>query len=234
MDNLRSNFLEIKEPGIGGVFHREWEGRVACWRDFAAELDQTEGMLLRRGGGQGITQRCDLFGESVFVKKYPPDKLHRRLRDLVGKLRSLREWECNVAAAEAGIATARVLAAFSVRAPFRTRHYFISSPAPGESIQDLLKRAKGDPAEREKLLALLAAFVHDIHGKGLFHAHLNCPHIFMTAEGAFSLIDLERAEVSPPLATKKIERNLDQVSRSISRLLGPEGLAEFRRLYEKP
>lgn len=229
MENLRSDFHEINEPGIGGVFHRQWEGRIAGWKDFAEQLDQTEGMLLRRGGGQGITQRCDLFGESVFVKKYPPDKVHRRLRDLVGKLRSLREWESNVSAAEAGIGTARVLAAFSVRALFRTRHYFISAPAPGESMQELLKRAKNDAAERERLLAMLAAFVHDIHGRELFHAHLNCPHIFMTPEGNFTLIDMERAFVAPPLARGKIDRNRGQIRRSVSRLLGQAGAAELDR-----
>ncbi len=233
MTNHRNEFLDIHGGGVRGVVHKSVSDQIEDWGSFARKLEEEEGQLLRQGGGQGVTSRKKLFGISVFCKIYMPDKLHRRLRDLAGRLRCMREWDSNCKAAEAGIDTAPILAAFAqVSPPLHTKHYFLTAPAAGQDLCSIFK-AGPEEAEREMILKKLGGYVSRLHGIGFCHAHLNCPHIFMGEDYQFSLIDLERAFIRKPLHQRYIDRNLKQLDKSLKKLVSPEEREIFRAAYNE-
>ena len=204
------------------------------WEAFVHEVEQAPGRVLRKGGGQGSTTLRTLYGQDCYVKVYEPSTWRRRLRDAMGWLRSLQEWEINCRATEAGIGTATFLAALAIRRPFATRHLLIMKPAPGQSLAQWMRSQKNHPEERRRLVSRVASFTAWMHRKAhLAHAHYNCDHIFLTEKGEITLIDLEHALIAEPLPEKRIQRNLRQIRKGLRKFIPESEWQEFLRIYER-
>lgn len=226
--NSFSDFDRVDSGGLRGVVHRDFAAKLGDLGALAAALEREPGKVLRKGGGQGITALCELPTGPAFLKIYPPGKLHRRLRDLVGEGRALREWRANCATQALGIETATVIAALTRRQGFGWTHFFLTAPAPGREAAGLLR---ADTTGRSDLLNALGRHVRSLHDRGFWHAHLHAKHLFVADDGMVTLIDMERSQIRNPLPEKLRERNLRQMRKSLGSLVTPAEVAIFDEAY---
>lgn len=229
--NRHHEFQPFKTPASWGVYRRGWLLEADRPGDRLRKIAESAGNLLRKGGGQGQTSLVLYNGRMVFCKVYSPSTWRRKMRDLLTEGRALREWRSNLRAERAGIRTARIQAAFTRREGADFIHYVLSEPAEGPDAATLLKQYREDEEARRGLLGELAHTVADFHHRGFFHAHLHCKHLFRGEDGGFTVIDLERCAVLRHVDPFHQRRNLRDMARSITRLLGPEEAAFFQRQY---
>lgn len=89
--NLKERFSVFQQDELSGVFNDSFGQLRPHLIDLLASLERNPEGALRQGGGQGVTCRRELEGIVLYVKIYRPDRLHRRLRDLFGRKRAIRE-----------------------------------------------------------------------------------------------------------------------------------------------
>lgn len=224
-------FDRIADGPISGVVHRHWRDEIASPVSFMQSIEAAPGNILRKGGGQGITARREFPFGPLFVKIYSAGNLHRRLRDLLGEGRAMREWRANCAAQALGINTATVVAALTRRQGWAATHLFLTAPAPGGDAVHLLRNLHAGGEERGEILRLLGRYVASLHARGFWHAHLHCKHIFLNPARDLTLIDLERSAIIIPLPEAKRLRNLRQMRKSLSSIVEPAEVMHFDEGY---
>lgn len=231
--NREDQFEQIRVPGINGVFHRAWLGRVPSPKEFVESIEREGGRMLRKGGGQGVTSIVETSAGTCFVKVYRPKRFYRRIRDFFRASRGIREWRSNCRAEEIGVHTAPIIAAFSRRRGFRFFHYFISAPASGRDAAVILRDLKDRGESNAPFLRDVAAYLADLHRRGFWHAHMHCKHLFRADDGTFSLIDLERSMIRSKLPHGKMYRNFRQMRKSLRSLLPDTEVRVFEESYMK-
>ncbi len=224
--NHRPDFKKIPEGGLKGIVRIDWEEKLGDLNALFDDILAKPGKVLRRGGGQGLTSMKDLAGKKCFCKVYFPSNFHRRLRDLLGFHRVLREWEATVRAQEVGVQAASIILAVSRISNFSVLGLLVTEPAPGRDARKILKDLKDDPSHRKNILENLGRYVASLHHAGFFHAHLHCKHIFLKENGEASLIDMENSMVAGSLSKRQLTLNLEQMVKSIKSYV-PENEAEI-------
>jgi tRNA A-37 threonylcarbamoyl transferase component Bud32 len=139
------------------------------------------------------------------------------LRDLCGQARALREWQCNVDAADVGVALAPLVLALSERRAWNARHLVITAPAPGIRVSDIFDGHVESPIEIDALVDLMGRELARLHRVGFFHRHFKATHLFLQPDHSFVCIDVESSRVLNPLPTKLRQENLGQIRRSLER-----------------
>ncbi|MCC6546889.1 hypothetical protein IT570_06940 [Candidatus Sumerlaeota bacterium] len=194
-------------------------------------IERQGGRMLRKGGGQGVTSLVETPVGKCFVKVYRPKRFSRRLWDFFRAPRSIREWRSNCQAEAIGVRTAVVIAAFTRRRGFRFFHYFITAPAAGEDAVEIIRALKKSGKTPDPFLRRIGSHLAELHGRGFWHAHMHCRHLFHGADESFSVIDLERSMIRTQLSRSKMYRNFRQMRKSLRSLLSDDDVRVFERSY---
>jgi len=213
--NSPEDFEQVVAGRLRGVVHKRLAAALGNLDRLDDTLEQCPREVLRKAGGQGVTARCDFPTGPIFLKKYAPGNLERRLRDIFGVGRAMREWESNCSAHRAGVRTATFVAALSQKHTFGSTHYVLTLPAPGLSISKRLRVPGIEPAEQRDVMMRFGKFARYCHEKGFWHAHFQIKHVFVDPDWNFTVIDLERSRVDAAISSSAKERNLRQVKRSL-------------------
>ncbi|WP_434153864.1 toluene tolerance protein [Pseudomonas sp. JZ134] len=88
-------------------------------------------------------------------------------------------------------------------------------PLPGESLETIFKRC---PEEINRNLYSIAAFILELHQKGIYFRSLHLGNIIQTNEKCFGLIDvLDLKFKSGPLKSRHIRRNFNHLTNYLER-----------------
>lgn len=216
--DARGDFEPLHVGPWRGVSHRTFAPLIGPFPALLDEVLADPGQVLRRGGGQGVTARRRIGEFRTFCKVYRAENLHRRVRDMLGVSRALREWECCLAAAGAGISVARVLFAGTRREGLGARHLVVTEELPGVAASRIAHALSADAAARASFEDELRAIVSGFHRAGFWHAHLHAKHVFIARDGTPMVIDLERSRVASRLPRSARDRNVAQMERSLRKL----------------
>lgn len=119
---------------------------------------------------------------------------------------------------ERGIPTLTPLAIFRLADPSLSAVMY--HPLAGQTLKDVYLQA---PDAFVNEVPRLAAFIRDLHGKGIYFRSLHLGNIVLTPQGSLGLIDIADMSVQPrPLSNAKARRNLAH----FSRLLHQMGIAD--------
>jgi tRNA A-37 threonylcarbamoyl transferase component Bud32 len=228
-----STYRQIGTPSVVAYLHRNWESHASELEGLLDEVLASPGDVRRRGNGQGVTALRDMWGGQYFVKAYMPGRWSRRLRDLCGKARALREWRCNVDAADAGVALAPLVLALSERRMWNARHLVITAPAPGIRVSDIFDGYIESPIQIDGLVELMGRELARLHCVGFFHRHFKATHLFLQPDHSFVCIDVESSRVVNPLPKQLREENLGQIRRSLERYPMTKGRFEVLKTAYK-
>jgi tRNA A-37 threonylcarbamoyl transferase component Bud32 len=160
----------------------------------------------------GVTHR-------IYAKRYRVWRLTRRLAYLFIPSKCINEWRLGFSLLKKGIMTPLPLIAAEYRAgPFIKENYLVTRGIePYESLNHIFKNMPDQKTKRD-LLASLAHFIRDVHGRGFYHDDISLNHIFThenPGEGRqFALIDLDNSRLLDQLPQRMIERNLFQLFHS--------------------
>jgi tRNA A-37 threonylcarbamoyl transferase component Bud32 len=239
LDSSRAaaSYRLIRTPSIVAYLHRDWESHASELEDLLDQVLASPGDVRRRGNGQGVTALRDMWGGQYFVKAYMPGRWSRRLRDLFGQARALREWRCNVDATDAGVALAPLVLALSERRSWNARHLVITAPAPGIRVSDIFDGHVESPMKIDALVQLMGRELARLHRVGFFHRHFKATHLFLQPDHSFVCIDVESSRVVNPLPQQLREENLGQIRRSLERYPITKGRFEalkdvYRSVFE--
>lgn len=95
-------------------------------------------------------------------------------------------------------------------------------PLPGDSVERLFK---ADPQAAQQLIAPLAAFIRQLHERGVYFRSLHLGNILLLPEGGFGLIDiLDLRFKRAPLGRWLVKRNLQHLENYLQRS-GLEGFS---------
>lgn len=95
-------------------------------------------------------------------------------------------------------------------------------PMDGESLESILRSA---PERIDALLPALAAFIHQLHRKGIYFRSLHLGNILLLPDGGFGLIDFLDLKTSQrPLGKGLVQRNFRHL----------QGYLQRRRLEQFP
>ncbi len=224
-----ASYRLIRTPSVVAYLHREWESHAPELEGLLDKVLATPGDVRRGGSGQGVTALREMWGGQFFVKAYLPGRWSRRLRDLFGRARALREWRCNVDAAGAGVALAPLVLALSERRSWNARHLVITAPATGIRVSDILDGYLESPVEIDALARMMGRELARLHRVGFFHRHFKATHLFLQPDHSFVCIDLESSRVLNPLPKQLREENLGQIRRSLERYPVTRGRFEVLR-----
>jgi len=133
-----------------------------------------------------------------------------------------------------GLATPHVLAARALRAGPGWRLTLVSEREPGlDGGAELERWRRGQRTRREgRALARAAGeFVARMHQVGLLHADLHPRNLLVGPDGAFSVLDLDKARLLPQLSDLERRDNLRRLYRSVRRRERREGAFLVRGDY---
>lgn len=97
----------------------------------------------------------------------------------------------------------------------------------------MLKGNELGATERGDLFRSLGTYVAQLHALGFFHAHLNPQHFFLSDDGQFTLIDLDRSCFSPLLWKRAKAENLYQLRKSLRNCATTEEIELLRHTYRE-
>lgn len=241
--------LRVLHPSVAGfrpAVHEAWRGIVQVREGDAAALapDALEGgpgrQTLRHSRNM-VWEAPDPArpGHAIVVKKSRIRSAHQRALERNRPSKAFRSWNGAVELLRRGISTPRPLAAFERgEHPALEDSYYVCEKSPCRfSVRQAFSafRAGADAFEglpATVLYRTLAAFVEDMHGRGVHHRDLSAGNVLFdtgpTGEPFFSLIDTGRARFHPRALTL-VER-LSDLKRICHPLHGA-GRREFLEAY---
>jgi hypothetical protein len=188
----------------------------------------------------------DIAGQarSIYIKRYNAFSLRYRLFSLFSRSGALRALEGVSLLAEAGIATARPVAAVEERRfGCLERSFFFSEEIANAATagaywnEKLRHRQDGATRARRRLfLSELAALFKALHGQRIYHNDLKEANIMAVSSGSedsvtFSLLDLEGVRRCSCLSRRRIVKNLVQIYRTLGRHLFRSQQLFFLKCY---
>ncbi len=182
----------------------------------ANRLDSIEAVFAFSGGQDltkanlaGFRSRCeftlDESGVKYFLKRYDSVPILTQLKNWAAHHKRAATAYFDIAPcgqlADAGVQTARVVAYGAVfEGLFEKRSFVITAEITnGESLEKKLPGFVSDPRnskdrrDRREFIGKLADFARKFHETGFRHRDFYLCHIFLTGDGQFYLIDLQRA-----------------------------------------
>ncbi len=227
-------YRRIESGNLLAQLHQNWETEFGDLQGLFADLLANPGQIRRGGRGEGTSSLREINGRPYFIKIYTPRSFRRRLREVVGRHRALREWSRTVRAVDAGVRTAMLVLAMAERKGLNSRNLIITSPANGVSVSRIFEGYAESPMDLDELIRLLAAQTVRYHRIGFYHRHLKATHLFLNEERTITCIDLEGSIVRRPLPHRLRVDNLRQMRRSLERYdLTRDRFAPYRQAYEE-
>ena len=189
---------------------------LACFDDFM----QLEGMIVKSAVRERSTQRLNLEGATVYVKKHFFPGIRENLRNLL-RLRfprgALNEWRALLAFHAHNIPT--MIPICAGRKPFLwkfDKESFILTDDLGEAsrLSDFLKEngtilCRGKVLERKKrIVENLADITRKMHSAGMNHRDYYLCHILMDKAERLYVIDLHRVNVRDKVGKRWMVKDL--------------------------
>ena len=230
MTTFKTCYNTIEKRKYQAVVHRSWAERLGDLEALFEEISADPELVENGRKGQGCTMQREIGGTNMYVKLYLPGRKSRRLRDLLGSHRAIREWEAHCRAEDNGIPTALMVVAFTSKKFWNCRHLVLTLPAAGQSVRKMLPALREHQKQREELLRFLGREIAVWHRKGFCHGHLNRSHLFIDEAWNLRTIDLEGSFIRKPLPDGERENNLRQLRKSLVKNLPDAG--EFKILED--
>lgn len=177
----------LYDPSIAGNFDERWFD-VAHWQGLAA--------LRGSARGRGNTHFFETHGQAYALRHYRRGGLVARLlgdRYLdtgAERSRALREFRVTQKLQRMGLPVARVVAARHQSQGFFARGDLITMRLPGVRTLAECLEVSAQAIDWRAIGAVVARF----HAVGLCHADLNAHNLLVNEQGAWHLIDFDRAE----------------------------------------
>lgn len=248
-------------PNVGA--HRL--GRIHGARDTAIAAIRAHNASLAGGAGQVVKDSPHSRLTIISVREYPRPlvvkefrwrSLGHRMKDLLRPSQASREWRNGHRLPQLGIEVARPVAHVEPAALFRaSSSYLITEALAGARRIDLtayqaLRDGNAPPRWKEQLLAQFAAYLSDLHERGIGHGDMKPSNILVRETDGrweFFLIDLVNVRFTLPVSRAHSVLNLAQLNASMplvitrtdrrrflaAYLRGRKGLPPLRRVWEQ-
>jgi len=210
--------LEIAAGPYRGLIHPRFKDQAAelarVFESDRSPLDELGAAVIHEGRNRlGVVSWPWMIAgfSRVVVKEFGFRGL-TRLRSFFGPSKAVRAWRGAVALVERGIPTPFPVAFLEERRRRLVIHGFFLAGwvAEAREIRDLFRELEG--GELDKLLAELAPFLRECHGKGILHRDLSDGNILVkrTEAGGFRffLLDTNRIRVRTKIGRRARVRNL--------------------------
>jgi tRNA A-37 threonylcarbamoyl transferase component Bud32 len=166
----------------------------------------------------------------LVLKRLNYGKFRHRLRDAVRISRAVRALRTGVLLEAAGIATARALAAATVRrAGWPQRAYLVTEAVPG--ARTLLKVLAAPGTKLRPAAEVLAELLARMHEAGFSNRDLNGSNILFDATGRPWLIDLDGVRRCVPVSATRAAKDLASLAGPL--MAAPRATARLRLHFLK-
>ena len=179
-------------------------------------------------------------GEEIYVKRYNPYSIWRRLEGSIFGSKAVRSWEGAKLLKEKNIETAIPLAAIEQRSyGILSESFYITSSIEDSSIsvhyyRENFVNKPSSISDKRRFLRSLAKLFRDVHEKGIYHNDLKDYNILVRVENwsyRFFLLDLEGIREYIEIPFSKRIKNLVQLNRTLGRLLRGSDKVAFIKSY---